>query len=94
MNTDKVTRVEVIDFTTDPAGRVFVKRDCTNVMIDLQDNNKTLKVFIEDTKIKPQKKIWKATFGIKCFETGEEWKFGNQEDMLIKLKELENLNYE
>jgi len=31
-----------------------------------------------------------VTYGIKCFETGEEWRFDNEEDMRNKLEELES----
>lgn len=47
MNTDKVTRVEVIDHQSNPTvGRAYVKTDCQNVSISLQDEGKTLKIFI------------------------------------------------
>ena len=43
MNTEKVTRVEVIDDT----GRAYVNWNIDNVVsVQLQDNGKTLKVFI------------------------------------------------
>ncbi len=49
MNTNKVTRVEVINHSKNakPLGRAFVKHDCENVEIQLQDNERTLKIFIE-----------------------------------------------
>ena len=48
MNTDKVTRVEVIDHSKSARnfGRAFVKQDCLEVEVELQDDNRTLKVFI------------------------------------------------
>ena len=39
---EKVTRVEVIDET----GRVYVRYGATNVVTALQDNGRTLKVFL------------------------------------------------
>ena len=43
INTEEVTRVEVIDDT----GRAYVNRNSDNaVEVQLQDNSKTLKVFI------------------------------------------------
>lgn len=49
MKTNKVNRVEIIDHQSEK-GRVFVKYDCEIVDIQLQDNNKTLKVFISKKK--------------------------------------------
>lgn len=48
MKTDKVTRVEVIDHSADasPFGRAFTKWNCKTVDLQLQDDNKTLKIFI------------------------------------------------
>ena len=50
INTEKVTRVEVIDYTKpveDGGGRAFLSWEDTNkVEVSLQDDNKTLKVFI------------------------------------------------
>lgn len=46
MNTKKVTRVEVINHQDNPIGRVFTKYDCENVELQLQDDDKTLKIFI------------------------------------------------
>lgn len=47
MDTRKVTRVEVIDHQSAPIiGRAYVKRDCQNVEVVLQDDGKTLKIFI------------------------------------------------
>jgi hypothetical protein len=42
MNTNKVTRVEVIGQN----GRELVQYDLKNVELQLQDDNRTLKVFI------------------------------------------------
>jgi hypothetical protein len=42
MNTDKVTRVEVIDET----GRVYVRHNIAIVQAQFQDNNRTLKLFV------------------------------------------------
>ena len=52
MKTNKVTRIEIInhqdehlvDGHLEPLGRVYTKHNCQNV--ELQDNNKTLKLFI------------------------------------------------
>lgn len=48
MDTAKVTRVEVIDHSLpfDKAGRVYTKRGDIKVEVVLQDDGKTLKVFI------------------------------------------------
>ena len=47
VNTEKVTRVEVIDHQSNPMiGRAYTKYDCQHVEVDLQDNGKTLKIFI------------------------------------------------
>ena len=46
MNTEKVTRVEVINHQDEPLGRVFTKYDCEYVDLSLQDDGKTLKIFI------------------------------------------------
>jgi len=54
MNTNKVNRVEVIDHTKiakefGEFGRVFTKwEDDIEVEISMQDNDRTLKVFIKD----------------------------------------------
>lgn len=49
MGISNVNRVEVIDHTTDGEGRVFVKwEEALDVTLDLQDEGKTLKVFIRD----------------------------------------------
>ena len=42
-----VTRVEVV---TDN-GREFVQHDCTNVQVSLQDDGKTIKVFLKQEQI-------------------------------------------
>ena len=41
INTEKVTRVEVIDSN----GRIYTNYNCKDVEIQLQDDNKTLKIF-------------------------------------------------
>ena len=47
MDTSKVTRLEVIDHQSEPViGRAYVKKDCENVEAVLQDDGKTLKIFI------------------------------------------------
>ncbi len=46
-DTSKVTRFEVIDHTKDGTGRDFVKYG-VSVELSLQDNNRTLKVFLSD----------------------------------------------
>jgi hypothetical protein len=47
LNTDTVTRFEVIDHTKEMLGRAFVKYG-VNVELSFQDDNKTLKVFLTD----------------------------------------------
>jgi hypothetical protein len=46
---NKITRVEVIDHsdTKYPVGRVYVKMHCKNVETQLQDDGRTLKIFIK-----------------------------------------------
>ena len=47
MNTDKVTRIEVIDHQSDPViGRAYTKYNCEKVELQLQDDGRTLKIFI------------------------------------------------
>lgn len=47
MDTSKVTRVEVIDHQTEPiVGRVYTKWGCQKVEIELQDDGRTMKIFI------------------------------------------------
>ena len=47
LDTSLVTRVEIIDHQTVPTvGRAYVKTDCKNVEIQLQDDGRTLKIFI------------------------------------------------
>ena len=56
MNTDKVTRVEVIDHQSNPTvGRAYVKTNCQNVSLSLQDDGKTLKIFIGSSPFFSQK---------------------------------------
>lgn len=47
MNTYKVTRFEVIDHTKAGEGRILVKRGI-KVELVLQDDDRTLKVFLTD----------------------------------------------
>lgn len=53
---DKVTRFEVIDHTKDGGGRVLVKYD-VSVELSLQDDNRTLKVFLYN-RLPVDKKAW------------------------------------
>lgn len=47
MNTEKVTRIEVIDHQNEPMiGRAYTKYNCQNVELSLQDDGRTLKIFI------------------------------------------------
>lgn len=47
MNTDKVTRIEVIDHQSEPiVGRVYTKWNCEKVRLSLQDEGRTLKIFV------------------------------------------------
>lgn len=47
MDTRKVTRVEVIDHQSKPVvGRSYTKYDCEYVEAVLQDDGRTLKIFI------------------------------------------------
>ena len=50
MKYPKVTRVEVIDET----GRSYVNCLCDNVDVQLQDDNRTLKIFITKDKVNHQ----------------------------------------
>lgn len=45
----KVTRFEVIDHTNKKGGRIIVERG-VKVELSLQDDNRTLKVFLTDQK--------------------------------------------
>jgi RecJ-like exonuclease len=47
MNTQKITRLEVID----EEGRKYVQWDCS-VVVSIQDNGRTMKCFVN--KVKPQ----------------------------------------
>lgn len=47
MNLDKVTRVEVIERGS---GRLLVLRNAARVELSLQDDGKTLKVFVKEPK--------------------------------------------
>lgn len=42
INTDNTTRVEIIDETW----RVYTNYNCKNVEVVMQDNDKTLKIFL------------------------------------------------
>ena len=55
MNTDRVTRFEVIDHTSEMLGRMLVKYG-VNVDISIQDDGRTTKVFLTD-KINNEKTI-------------------------------------
>lgn len=47
INTSKITRVEIIDHQTETLpGRVYTKWDCEKVELSLQDDGRTLKIFI------------------------------------------------
>ena len=50
MNTEKVTRLEIINHQDRPIGRVFTKYDCNNIELSLQDDGKTLKIFINNDR--------------------------------------------
>lgn len=43
-----ITRVEVIESGGDNGGRKYVNMNCKNVFAHLQDNDRTLKVFLEN----------------------------------------------
>ena len=43
---ENVTRVELID----GSGRVYVNMNVADVILSLQDNKRTLKIFVEDAK--------------------------------------------
>jgi hypothetical protein len=47
--TKEITRFEVIDHTSKKRGRIVVEYN-VNVELSLQDENKTLKVFLTDKK--------------------------------------------
>jgi len=55
METDKITRFEVIDHTSELQGRILVKYG-VNVDIPIQDDGRTMKVFLTD-KINNEKTI-------------------------------------
>ena len=47
MNVEKVTRIEVIDHQSEPLiGRAYTKYNCEKVELQLQDDGRTLKIFI------------------------------------------------
>ena len=47
MNTEKITRFEVIDHTSEFQGRILVKYG-VKVEISIQDDGRTMKVFLTD----------------------------------------------
>lgn len=47
MNTNNVTRFEVIDHTSEGVGRVLVQYG-VKVEVDFQDDGRTMKVFLRD----------------------------------------------
>jgi hypothetical protein len=49
METNKITRFEVIDHTNKKRGRIVVEYG-VSVEISIQDDGKTMKVFLTDTK--------------------------------------------
>lgn len=54
MDTSKVTRVEVIDHQSNSlVGRAYVKHGCEVVSLSLQDEGRTLKIFISSKNDKP-----------------------------------------
>lgn len=55
MNTEKITRFEVIDHTSELQGRILVKYG-VKVEISIQDDGRTMKVFLTD-KINNEKTI-------------------------------------
>ena len=54
MNLSEVTRIEIINHQDEPIGRVFTKKNCQKVELSLQDEGKTLKIFISKNKDKQQ----------------------------------------
>jgi len=44
----KISRVEVIDHSKDGEGRAYIKRGNFEVEIQVQDDGKTLKIFLSD----------------------------------------------
>lgn len=44
----RVTRVEVIDHTIGGAGRIFGRHSVPRVTVELQDDGRTLKVFLAE----------------------------------------------
>lgn len=59
MNLSEVNRVELIDNT----GRRYVRYDVEYVGIDLQDDGKTLKVFVRYTPEEEMILVWELTGG-------------------------------
>ena len=52
MDMSNVTRVELIDHrrNSKTQGRAFVAWDCGQVAVSMQDDGRTLKVFVSDSK--------------------------------------------
>lgn len=51
INTSKVSRVEIIDHTKsleEGGGRVYAKHNIKNVGLDIQDQGRTLKIFLNN----------------------------------------------
>jgi len=46
----KISRVEVIDHSEGGEGRAYIKRGNLEVEIQVQDDGKTLKIFLSDYK--------------------------------------------
>lgn len=53
MNTNKITRLEVIDATW----RAYVNRNISSIELSPQDNGKTLKIFINNSS-----DLWKQLY--------------------------------
>jgi hypothetical protein len=70
MNTDKVTRIEVINHQDTPIGKVYTKYDCENVELQLQDDDRTLKIFISGNKKKYFKESQKEIIIKNTWELG------------------------
>ena len=53
-NTKEITRVEIIDRSKgieDGGGRIYINHEVKDAWIDYQDNGRTLKVFINESKV-------------------------------------------
>ena len=53
MDLSEVTRVEVIDYSSDGPGRPLIRHG-VSVKLSLQDDGRTLKVFLGDSAIPPE----------------------------------------